>query len=69
MDSRRYGSGELCGKSVRITNTDNGKTVTALVADMCPTCVNGNSIDLSRAAFRSIADEATGIVPISWTFA
>jgi len=68
MDSARYGSGGLCGKQVRITNQSNGKTVVVTVADECPTCINGNSIDLSLGAFEKIADLATGQVPISWEF-
>lgn len=66
MDSDRYDNGSLCGKSVTITNTDNGKSVTVTVADECPTCDNSNSIDLSTGAFDQIADESSGIVPISW---
>ena len=72
MDQARYGDSggvsALCGKQVKITNTDNGKTVTVTVADDCPTCENSNSIDLSTGAFDQIADEATGEVPITWEF-
>lgn len=53
-----------CGRYVNIKNTNNGKTVTAVVADLCPTCVNGNSLDLSVGAFTSIASEADGMVPV-----
>jgi rare lipoprotein A (peptidoglycan hydrolase) len=58
----------LCGKQVKITNTANQKTVTVTIEDACPTCENNNSIDLSVAAFKAIADLATGEVPISWSF-
>jgi rare lipoprotein A (peptidoglycan hydrolase) len=72
MDQARYGNAgnasPLCGKQVIITNTQNGKTVTVTVADDCPTCSNSNSIDLSVAAFKTIADESEGVVPISWVF-
>jgi rare lipoprotein A (peptidoglycan hydrolase) len=71
-DQARYGTSgnasPLCGKQVVITNTQNGKTVTVTVADDCPTCSGGNSIDLSVAAFKAIADESQGVVPISWVF-
>lgn len=60
---------DLCGRTVRITNTNNGKSVTAQVWDVCPTCANGNSLDLSVGAFNSIATEAEGMVPISWSWA
>jgi expansin (peptidoglycan-binding protein) len=66
-DSAIYNQ-NLCGKSVQITNTANGKTVTVTVADECPTCNNANSIDLSHGAFGMIADYSQGEVPISWKF-
>jgi hypothetical protein len=72
IDGRRYGNlgarSSLCGKQVRITNTKNNKSVVVTIADACPTCVNSNSIDLSVAAFKSIADLSQGLVPISWSF-
>lgn len=60
---------DLCGKVINIKNDNNGKTVTATVWDVCPTCNNGNSLDLSVGAFNAIATEAEGMVPISWSFA
>ncbi|KDQ60944.1 hypothetical protein JAAARDRAFT_124948 [Jaapia argillacea MUCL 33604] len=53
----------LCGKQVHITNQNNGKTVTVTIADACPTCNNGDSIDLSVGAFTQIATEEEGEVP------
>ncbi|CAE6438482.1 unnamed protein product [Rhizoctonia solani] len=71
-DYRRYGDlskqSDLCGKKVLITNTKNGKTVTCTVADACPTCANGNSLDLSKGAFEAIAPLDDGMVPIEYTF-
>lgn len=58
-----------CGKWVNIKNTQNGKTVTAMVADVCPTCVSDNSLDLSVGAFNAIAAEWEGSVPIEWSWA
>lgn len=74
MDSARFqpapgGISALCGKQVVLTNKNNGKSVTVTVADECPTCVNGNSIDLSVGAFTRIATEEEGMVPIEWHFA
>jgi expansin (peptidoglycan-binding protein) len=60
---------DLCGKVINIKNENNGKTVTATVWDVCPTCNNGNSLDLSVGAFNAIATESEGMVPISWSFA
>jgi rare lipoprotein A (peptidoglycan hydrolase) len=53
---------------VFITNTANGKSVTVLVADECPTCNNAESIDLSTGAFNQIGDESTGLLSIEWKF-
>ncbi|TFL07479.1 hypothetical protein BDV98DRAFT_587968 [Pterulicium gracile] len=73
MDYRFYGAlnkkSEFCGRKVVITNTDNGKTVTATVEDACPTCKNKTSLDLSRAAFNAIGAEEKGVLPIKWHFA
>lgn len=71
-DYRTYGDinsvSPLCGKQVRITNTDNGKSVTATIADVCPSCINKNSIDMSLGTFDKIGDRNTGDLPISWEF-
>jgi rare lipoprotein A (peptidoglycan hydrolase) len=65
-DQDRYGNSgntsPLCGKQVEITNTQNGKSVTVIVADDCPTCDNANSIDLSLGAFQHLADLSVGQV-------
>jgi hypothetical protein len=60
---------DLCGKVINIKNTNSGATVTATVWDVCPTCNNGNSLDLSVGAFNAIATESEGMVPIEWSFA
>ncbi|GAA5974095.1 hypothetical protein JCM11641_003430 [Rhodosporidiobolus odoratus] len=68
----RYGSGSNnapdCGRQVEIKNDATGATTIAVVADACPGCANYNSLDLSQGAFDAIADEAQGVVPISWKF-
>jgi len=72
IDQARYGdSGKkssLCGQQVKITNPANGKSVTVTIADDCPTCLNKDSIDLSRSAFNAIATEEEGMVKINWSF-
>ncbi|KAM0751599.1 barwin-like endoglucanase [Meredithblackwellia eburnea MCA 4105] len=69
----RYGSGSNnapdCGRTVVVTNTANGKSVVATVADACPGCENENSLDLSIGAFGKIGDYDTGVLSISWYFA
>jgi len=73
IDVERYGDtgrqSSLCGKQVHITNPANGKSVTVTIQDACPTCANGNSIDLSVGAFKQIATEEQGEVKIVWSFA
>ncbi|CAE6414533.1 unnamed protein product [Rhizoctonia solani] len=72
LDYRRYGplnqKSSDCGRKVRITNTKNGKSVTAIVADACPSCINDNCLDLSHGAFDQIATRKEGMVPIEWEF-
>jgi len=74
IDQARWGSSSFgggsntCGKWVTITNTNNGRSVSAMIADVCPTCTNGNSLDLSVGAFNAIASESDGMVPISYHF-
>merc|ERR1711939_949017 len=71
LDTRRFGptwKSPDCGRTVKITNTDNGKTVLAKVADACPTCKNYNSLDLSVGAFEAIGHRDTGVLPIKWHF-
>lgn len=72
IDEQRYGNSglksSLCGKQVEITNPANGKSVVVTIADDCPTCKNGDSIDLSVAAFKKIATEEEGMVKINWHF-
>lgn len=72
IDIDRYGNtgskSALCGQRVHITNTNNGNTVEVVIADVCPTCTNGNSIDLSLGAFQALAATSDGMVPIDWYF-
>lgn len=72
IDIEKYGNtGDVsgtCGKWLTITNTNNGQSVVAMVADVCPTCANGNSLDLSVGAFEAIASLSDGEVPITWSY-
>merc|ERR1711939_449780 len=63
-----YPNGDHCGKTVKVTNTANGKSVVATVADMCPSCASSGSLDLSTGAFDVIGAQDTGVLPISWDF-
>jgi len=71
LDAQLYGNtgqqSKYCGKTIHITNTKNGKSVDAVVADACPTCVSWGSVDMSVGAFTQIATEEEGEVDITWT--
>lgn len=62
LPSAMYADGAHCGKQIRLTRTDTGKSVTGTVRDSCPTCVNDQSLDLSVGAFNAIADQSEGVV-------
>jgi rare lipoprotein A (peptidoglycan hydrolase) len=73
IDGARYGDASdglspLCGQKVKITNIENGNTVTVTIKDKCPTCKNSNSIDLTVAAFEALGPLNEGVLPIEWEF-
>lgn len=51
------------GTRLRVTNTQNGKSVMVRVNDRGP-FVKGRIIDLSSSAFKTIAATNTGVVPV-----
>ncbi|GAA5885069.1 hypothetical protein JCM16303_006389 [Sporobolomyces ruberrimus] len=68
MSSSFGGYNQYCGRTVNIRNTQNGKTISARVADTCPGCGYG-SLDLSMGAFGALGSYDQGVLPISWSFA
>ncbi|KDN42852.1 hypothetical protein K437DRAFT_156557 [Tilletiaria anomala UBC 951] len=64
------GNNQACGKQVRICVANNkSKCVTATVADLCPTCITPNSIDLSRGTFQALESNlGVGQFAITWAF-
>ncbi|KPV78609.1 uncharacterized protein RHOBADRAFT_51056 [Rhodotorula graminis WP1] len=68
LPTATYAGGSHCGQKVRLTRVETGKTITATVADSCPTCVNNSCLDLSVSAFTAIATEEEGMVSITWEF-
>lgn len=58
-----YKDAAACGGYIDVTGPK-GK-VRVKVLDSCPECA-ANHLDLSRTAFKRIADEVTGIVPITF---
>jgi len=64
---RAYGTRTLCamtawprGTRIRVTNLENGKSVTAIVNDDGPH-VQGRVVDLSLDLFRQVADPDDGL--------
>jgi len=51
------------GTRVRVTNTQNGKSVVVRVNDRGP-FVKGRIIDLSSSAFKSVASVNAGVIPV-----
>ncbi|CAE7233170.1 unnamed protein product [Rhizoctonia solani] len=64
-----YSGGKYCGKTVKITNTANGKTCTAKVVDSCPGCGSAD-LDVSPAVFKKISKSLDdGVATINWDLA
>ena len=53
------------GTKVRVTNTKTGKSVVVTINDRGPAKHLGREIDLSQAAFSSIADTRSGLAQVS----
>jgi len=54
------------GTWVRVTNTDNGKSVTVQINDYGPKAYTGRVIDLNTPAFAEIADLHRGLVHVTY---
>lgn len=67
VNAAQVNGGSHCGQTVQIKNTQNGRTITAKVADTCPGCSYG-SLDLSMGAFGALGDYDQGVLPITWSF-
>ena len=46
---------------------DQGKSVTATVADLCPGCGAGG-VDLTPVAFEQLADLSVGRIEVTWDY-
>ena len=57
----------LCGRKIRASY--GGKTITVTVADRCAGCPGLNDLDLSPAAFQSLATMDVGRIKGSWEWA
>ena len=58
----------LCGKTVVVKNTNNGKTASGTVVDKCPGCHTSYGIDLSEGLFQQLDDLGAGVFPVEWWF-
>lgn len=67
MGSQSNGN-PMCGKTIKIFNSANGKSATGVIHDKCPGC-NDGSIDVSQKLFEELADLADGRIDISWNWA
>jgi expansin len=63
LGSAQYAGAAACGSYLDVTGPK-GK-VRVKVIDSCPECAVGH-LDLSRTAFKKVADEVQGIVPIKY---
>ncbi|KAI0810988.1 RlpA-like double-psi beta-barrel-protein domain-containing protein-containing protein [Irpex lacteus] len=74
LDYRKYGNtgerSQYCGKSLTITNKNNGNTQVATVADACPTCGKDTDLDLSEGLFSALSNNnlGLGVLDIDWHF-
>jgi len=57
-----------CGKTIRVTRKSTGKSIDVIVADACPTCVTGGSVDLSTGAFNKLGKPEEGMFDIVYQF-
>ncbi|KAJ7076748.1 RlpA-like double-psi beta-barrel-protein domain-containing protein-containing protein [Mycena belliarum] len=46
---------------------DNGKSINAVVRDLCPGCAS-NGIDLTQGAFSALANLDLGVIQVVWNF-
>jgi expansin (peptidoglycan-binding protein) len=63
LGNAEYSSAAACGSYLDVTGPKG--SVRVKVVDRCPECEEGH-LDLSRTAFKRIADEVQGIVPITY---
>ena len=63
----RSNDNPMCGRTIQIYNSANGKASTGVIRDKCPGCKKG-SIDVSQKLFGELGDLADGRIPISWTW-
>ncbi|GJJ09085.1 hypothetical protein Clacol_003307 [Clathrus columnatus] len=73
LSTGEWQNGALCGKSIRVTNKANGRTVTGvIVRDLCPGCQprdnNKNNVDLTSGVFGQLDSLSKGLLDVVWYF-
>ncbi|KAF8997585.1 RlpA-like double-psi beta-barrel-protein domain-containing protein-containing protein, partial [Cyathus striatus] len=70
ISKRLYDSGGAsnCGQaSIRIIDTDNGRSAYGKVVDSCQSC-GDNDLDISPALFSQFDNPGKGVLSVSWHF-
>lgn len=65
MNTADFGGGSACGKQITINYQ--GKSISAIVRDMCPGC-GGGGIDMTQGLFTSFAPTSVGELFVEWHF-
>ncbi|KAK4051517.1 hypothetical protein OIO90_004731 [Microbotryomycetes sp. JL221] len=63
-----FAKGANCGRKIEIVRVGSDKKATVEVADLCPSCAQTGSVDLSEAAFLKLGKKDEGLFPIKWHF-
>jgi expansin (peptidoglycan-binding protein) len=63
MNRPQFAGSQVCGACAEVVGPKG--TVTVRLVDLCPECTAGH-LDLSREAFRQVAEESAGRVPVEW---
>lgn len=61
-----YQDGNACGNTINITN-DDGTAISVTVADLCPSCVDANHIDLATGAYDQLGTRSEGMVSVTYS--
>jgi len=67
INTAQYAASATCGACAELSS--GGNSVVVQVVDQCPTCSHGsNQIDISQAAFQTLADLGVGVLDITWRY-
>ncbi len=67
INTAQYAASATCGACAELSS--GGNSVVVQIVDQCPTCSHGsNQIDISQAAFQTLADLGVGVLDITWRY-